>query len=322
MVPLVLFLSFLRPIGTTGALIAALGWSVAVVIHRRRAGREVPGLVLLSTIGLAAKTVLALATGSLVVYFLQPTITTAMVGVAFLASVLMGKPLAERLAGDFCPFDPETAEHPLLRLFFARLSLWAATSLANAAVTLWLLFTQSVTTFVIIKSFMGPTFTAATLGIAAVWFRFRTRQDVCSCTSPRRWISARPTSSFPSWRRRSDMEVVAHRAGNDPVALRAAEGIADLIELDVHRDRGHRWKSGTQSDCGQRGDSGSAGICCPATRCHRSSTKSSPLPGPTRDCGSTSRACPRTSLVVCSNSPSRDNAPSWCRRSRGGSSVG
>ncbi|MEZ5375044.1 MAG: VC0807 family protein [Acidimicrobiales bacterium] len=177
-VPLVLFLSFLRLIGTTGALIAALGWSVAVVIHRRRAGREVPGLVLLSTIGLAAKTVLALATGSLVVYFLQPTITTAMVGVAFLASVLMGKPLAERLAGDFCPFDPETAEHPLLRLFFARLSLlWAATSLANAAVTLWLLFTQSVTTFVIIKSFMGPTFTAATLGIAAVWFRFRTRQD-------------------------------------------------------------------------------------------------------------------------------------------------
>ncbi len=177
-IPVAVFLGFLRLIGTTGALLAALAWSLAVVIHRRVHGEKVPGLVLLSTIGLASKTVLALATGSLVVYFLQPTISTAFVGLAFLASVATGRPLAERLAADFCPFEPETAEHPLLRLFFARLSLlWAATSLINAAVTLWLLLTQSVTTFVIIKSFMGPSFTAATVGTALLWFRFRTKQD-------------------------------------------------------------------------------------------------------------------------------------------------
>ena len=177
-IPLVVFLGFLRLVGTTGALLAALAWSLGVVVHRRWNGESVPGLVLLSTIGLAAKTVLALATGSLVVYFLQPTISTAFVGLAFLASVVMGRPLAERLAADFCPFEPETAEHPLLALFFTRLSLlWAVTSLINAGVTLWLLLTQSVTTFVIIKSFMGPSFTAATLGIALIWFRFRTKQD-------------------------------------------------------------------------------------------------------------------------------------------------
>lgn len=175
-IPVAVFLGFLNLIGTTGALLAALGWSLAVVVHRRWRGERIPGLVLLSTIGLAAKTVLALATGSLVVYFLQPTISTAFVGLAFLASVLMGRPLAERLAADFCPFDPETADHPMLRLFFHRLSLlWAVTSLINAGVTLWLLLTQSVTTFVLIKSFMGPSFTAATLGIALVWFRYRTR---------------------------------------------------------------------------------------------------------------------------------------------------
>jgi hypothetical protein len=55
--------------------------------------------------------------------------------------------------------------------------LWALTSLINAAVTLWLLLTQSVTTFVLVKSFMGPSFTALTLGIAAVWFHFRLRRD-------------------------------------------------------------------------------------------------------------------------------------------------
>lgn len=173
-----LFLGFLDLLGTTGALLSALGWSLAVVAYRMRSKSKVPGLVILSTIGLAAKTALALATGSLVVYFLQPTISTALVGFAFLISVPLKRPLAERLAHDFCPFDPETAEHPMLRLFFLRLSLlWAVTSLINASFTLWLLFTQDVATFVVIKSFTGPTFTAFTLGAAALWFRSRMRRS-------------------------------------------------------------------------------------------------------------------------------------------------
>lgn len=177
-IPLVLFLGFLDLAGMTGALITALGWSVAVITYRLATGRTIPGLVLLSTIGLAAKTVLALATGSVVVYFLQPTISTALVGLAFLFSVPMGKPLAEKLAKDFCPFDAETESHPMLRLFFLRLSLlWAFTSLLNAGLTLWLLFTQPITTFVVVKSFLGPSFTAATLLVAAVWFRRRMRRE-------------------------------------------------------------------------------------------------------------------------------------------------
>ncbi|MDH4144783.1 MAG: hypothetical protein OEY23_06380, partial [Acidimicrobiia bacterium] len=140
-------------------------------------GRKVPGLVLVSALGLVAKTILALATGSLVMYFLQPTITTALVGAAFLVSVPLGRPLAERLAHDFCPFDPDTAGHPHVKAFFARLSLlWALTSLLNASFTLWLLLTQSVTTFVVIKSFLGPTSTTLTIGIALLWFRVATRR--------------------------------------------------------------------------------------------------------------------------------------------------
>lgn len=33
-------------------------------------------------------------------------------------------------------------------------------------------------------------------------------------------------------------ELIAHRAGNDPDALRRAEVVADLVEVDVHRFRG------------------------------------------------------------------------------------
>ena len=177
-IPVVLFLGFLDLLGTTGALLSALGWSVSVIVYRMRKGMEIPGLVIFTTVGLVAKTILALATGSLVVYFLQPTITTALVGFAFLASVPLKRPLAEKLAKDFCPFDAETAEHPMLQLFFLRLSLlWAFTSLVNAGFTVWLLLTQDVTTFVLIKSFTGPTFTAVTLGVAGLWFRRRMRSE-------------------------------------------------------------------------------------------------------------------------------------------------
>jgi intracellular septation protein A len=169
-----LFLVFVELMGTMEALVAALAWSLSCAIYRLSTGRRVPGLIVLSTIGLAAKTMLALATGSVFVYFLQPTITTALVGGAFLVSVCCGRPLAEKLAHDFCPFDPDTASHPEVRRFFSRLSLlWALTSLINACVTLWLLLTQSVTTFVLVKSFMGPSFTLVTLLLGGAYFRFR-----------------------------------------------------------------------------------------------------------------------------------------------------
>jgi intracellular septation protein A len=170
--PLVLFLGFLKLAGTAGALIAALAWSVSTICYRVGTRRRVPGLVILSAVGLTAKTVAALASGSLVVYFLQPTISTALVGAAFLISVPVGRPLAEKLAHDFCPFDPRTASHPDMRRFFSRLSLlWSVTSLVNATLTLYLLLTQPVTTFVIVKSFLGPGFTALTVIVAVGWFR-------------------------------------------------------------------------------------------------------------------------------------------------------
>jgi hypothetical protein len=42
---------------------------------------------------------------------------------------------------------------------------------------LWLLLTQPVTTFIVVKSFLGPGFTTLTLLVAIGWFRFTTRND-------------------------------------------------------------------------------------------------------------------------------------------------
>ena len=171
-VPVVLFVGLLEVTGSTWALLAALAWSLSSITYRRATGRRVPGLVVLSALALLARTVAALASGSMFVYFLQPTVTTVAVGLAFMASVALGNPLALRLACDVLPFDDATTSHPLVRQFFIRLSvLWAITSLVNASITIWLLVTQSTTTFVLVKSVLGPSTAGVTIAIAAIWFK-------------------------------------------------------------------------------------------------------------------------------------------------------
>jgi hypothetical protein len=192
LVPVVLFVGLLEVTGSTWALLAALAWSLSSVGYRRATGRRVPGLVVLSTVALVARTVAALASGSMFVYFLQPTVTTVVVGVAFMASVAMGNPLALRLACDVLPFDDATTAHPLVRQFFVRLSvLWAVTSMVNASITIWLLVTQSTTTFVLVKSVLGPSTAGVTIGIAAIWFKLTLmRSKTTLVWSPRRRVVA------------------------------------------------------------------------------------------------------------------------------------
>lgn len=172
LIPLVLFIGFLEVVGTLSALLIALAWSVVTIAYRVSTGRRVPGLIVLSSVALSARTIATLVTGSMVVYFIQPTISTVLIGCAFLISIPIGRPLAQRLADDIVPLDEATKAHPLVRQFFVRLSLlWSLTSLVNAGVTIWLLMTQSTTTFMLVKSAMGPAFGFVTIATAFWWFR-------------------------------------------------------------------------------------------------------------------------------------------------------
>lgn len=171
-IPLLLFIGFLELLGTMWALLVALAWSLGTIGYRKATGHRVPGLIVLSAVALLARTIAAVATGSMVIYFLQPTISTVLVGLAFMVSVPLGNPLAQKLAYDVFPFDDDTKEHPLVRQFFVRLSaLWAITSMVNASITVWLLLTQSVTTFVLVKSVLGPMTAVVTIGVGWIWFQ-------------------------------------------------------------------------------------------------------------------------------------------------------
>lgn len=154
------------------ALSAGVAWLYVGIIARCIMRRRVPGMLLLSTVALSARVIVILLTGSVVFYFVQPTLGAVIIAAAFLFSVPLGKPLAERLARDFCPLPASTIAHPRVQRFFARVSVvWALSNLLNAVLTVWLLLTQSIGTVVVTRSLVSPLLTASALGVTALLFR-------------------------------------------------------------------------------------------------------------------------------------------------------
>lgn len=170
--PLVIFYLAMWTVGMWGALIAALSWSYLAVIRRIVRHERIPGLVLLSALALTFRTALAMSTGSVFIYFLQPSLGTAVLGFAFLASMSTSQPLVQRLARDFLPFSPDFFTNPFVKRFFLRISLlWAMVMLSNAAVTTWMLLELPVSLFVISKTAASVAMTGVAIAYSVIWFR-------------------------------------------------------------------------------------------------------------------------------------------------------
>src|SRR5947207_10453932 len=177
LIPLVLFYVTMWAAGLWVALIVALLWSYGAILRRLITGAHIPGLLLIGAVGLTARTVLAFLTGSVLIYFLQPVLSTVGIAGVFLLSVPYGKPIAERLAADFCPFPEGMLKRPPLRRFFARITLLCAfVQLTNAAMTLWLLFTRSVGTYMILKTVMSLTLTGLALAVSTIYLKLSMRR--------------------------------------------------------------------------------------------------------------------------------------------------
>jgi hypothetical protein len=131
--------------------------------------RPVSGLLLLAAVGVTVRAGLAAATQSAVIYFLQPTLGTLCVSLAFLASVPLGKPLAMKLAKDMAPIPDAFYKHDRVHRFFLRISLlWSGVLLANVGVSLWMLFNESISMYLWIRT--GIVTGLGAIGIAlSVW---------------------------------------------------------------------------------------------------------------------------------------------------------
>jgi len=135
-------------------------------------------------VGITARTIAAFASGSVFIYFLQPSLTTVVVAGAFLLSVPAGRPLAERLAHDFVPLDPEVLHLPGVKKVFIRITLlWALVNLANAIVSIALLMSQDVGTFVAAKTIGGMLLVGVAIAMSTVWFKQALRDHNISVVS-------------------------------------------------------------------------------------------------------------------------------------------
>jgi hypothetical protein len=171
LVPLALFYTALWLLGVWGALIAALAWSYLAIGRRLITRKRVPGMLLMGALGLTARTLVAFASGSVFLYFLQPTFTTVVIAGAFLFSLRTGRPMAERLAADFCPLDADVISLPVIKRVFARITLlWALLQFASAALTIGLLVSQPVGIYVASKTVASFAVVGFGVVLSTMWF--------------------------------------------------------------------------------------------------------------------------------------------------------
>ncbi len=109
-----------------------------------------PGLLILALLGVTVRSILYMWSSNEFVYFVQPIMRTTLTGLLFAGSVVFGRPLIARFAGDFCPLSAEVRARPGVLRLFARLSIvWAMVNGLAAASSLVLLLTVPVPVFVL-----------------------------------------------------------------------------------------------------------------------------------------------------------------------------
>jgi hypothetical protein len=165
-IPGTLFYTCVRLDGIWTAILVALGWSYGAIAWRALTGRRPSGLLILSAVVMTGRTLIALMTDSTFIYFLQPIITDGVLATLFVLSLASARPMVARLAGDFYPMDQELSVRPRVQRLFWRLTLmWAALCLGKALMTLWLLQSQSLETFVLVKSVSILSINATAIGV-------------------------------------------------------------------------------------------------------------------------------------------------------------
>jgi intracellular septation protein A len=168
-VPAVLFYVALVTIGITAAVVVALMWTYGAIAWRWATKRPMSGLLILTVSVMTIRTAVTLATGDTFVYFLQPIVSDGLVAAIFLVSLATARPVVARLAADFYPIDVDVARRPRIRRLFWHLTLmWAVVGLAKGGVGLWLLQSQSLVDFVLIKNIAVISLTGAAV-VVTVW---------------------------------------------------------------------------------------------------------------------------------------------------------
>jgi uncharacterized membrane protein len=170
--PVTVFYVALVTLGHTWAFVSALALCYLMVGIRLVRRKGVPAMLLLGVVLMTARAVIAIATGSIFLYFLQPSLGNFAIGALFLGTVAVGRPLVARLAGEFCGIPAEVVGHHRLRTFFRQVSLiWATVFCVNGAVAIWMLVHVPIGQYIVIST--SSSTGVILLGIATSLWLFR-----------------------------------------------------------------------------------------------------------------------------------------------------
>jgi hypothetical protein len=156
---------------TTGIVMATVVTVVAYIWERRQARSGLAAAIGLSIALVQA--LVGLASGSAKWYFAPPLIANTGYGLAFLVSVLIGRPLAGVFASDTYPFPPAVKSSNTFRRVFSRVSIvWAVYLLSRSALRIMALMHLGVEAFIVINVVTGLPFTAAIMAWS-IWYGVR-----------------------------------------------------------------------------------------------------------------------------------------------------
>lgn len=178
--PMAVFYMTLSLYGLRAAALATVSLYYGALLLKVLRRKPILAAALLTAGLLSIRTVIVFLTGSAFMYFLQPVAGTVALATVIAASALVGRPILDPLAHEFCPFPPELSARLRDLRFFSRLSaVWAVTYLINAVGTIWLLRSMSVGGFVVLKSILGPALTITAVAASLLYFHLAMRnQDV------------------------------------------------------------------------------------------------------------------------------------------------
>lgn len=176
--PLGLFYLLLTLTNFTGGLLAALGWALAALARRVLTRSPIPAVLWLTTGLLVVRTAIGYATGSVFLYFLQPTLQNFLIAFGLLATVGLRRPLIARLADDFCAFPDALTSNLRVQRFFRRVSLlWALVFLTNGAATLWVLARATLGNFLMVTTAGSFSLVGIAAVVSLLWFRRELRGE-------------------------------------------------------------------------------------------------------------------------------------------------
>jgi hypothetical protein len=164
LIPTVLFYVLLVTVSSAAAMAGVLCWTFVAVARRIARRRAIPAILMLATIGLTVRTLIALVSGSTFAYFIQPIGTTIVLAAVFGGSVIIGRPVIARFASDFCHLAPGIADRPrVVRLFRGLTLLWAGVHVVTSIATFAMLVSLPTATYVLLKTVACLSITVAAI---------------------------------------------------------------------------------------------------------------------------------------------------------------